>query len=103
MDQLLDQLRAAVPQAKATRQQRRQAWLGDKPRERVASGQKTLETGENVDSAAGGDGVLLSPTSAGGFLSSEDASTVENGGAASEGEDTADRAAILLQGLRGKH
>ncbi|KAK4962639.1 hypothetical protein LTR10_000266 [Elasticomyces elasticus] len=101
MDQLLEKLRAAAPQAKATREQRRRARLGDKHRERVASGQKIPETGENVDGAASGDGGLLSPTSTEGFLSGEDASTAENGGATSEGEDIADRAATLLQGLRG--
>jgi len=77
--------------------------LKDKHQVRVASGQKIPETGENV--AVGvveGEGGLLSPTQqTEGFLSGEDASILENGGAASEGEDIADRAATLLQGLRG--
>jgi len=103
MDQLLEKLRAAAPQAKATREQRRRARLKDKHQVRVASGQKIPETGENVaGGVVEGDGGLLSPTQTEGFLSGEDASLLENGGgAASEGEDIADRAATLLQGLRG--
>ncbi|KAK0782104.1 hypothetical protein LTR02_013863 [Friedmanniomyces endolithicus] len=103
MDQLLEKLRAAAPQAKATREQRRRARLKDKHQVRVASGQKIPETGENVaGTSVEGDGGLLSPTQTEGFLSGEDASVLEDGGgAASEGEDIADRAATLLQGLRG--
>jgi len=58
---------------------------------RVASGQKIPETGENID-----DTGLLSPTSTDGFEGN-----TPNEGAGSEGEDIADRAASLLQGLRG--
>ena len=91
MDTLLEKLRAAAPQAKATREQRRRARLKDRHQVRVASGQKIPETGENVDESG-----LLSPTSENGF---EDGALKE--GATSEGEDIADRAATLLQGLRG--
>ena len=60
---------------------------------RVASGQKIPETGENVDESG-----LLSPTKTEG---STDEGGEKEGGATSEDEDIADRAASLLQGLRG--
>lgn len=91
MDDLLQKLRAAGPQTRATREQRRRARLKDRHQVRVASGQKIPETGENVDEAS-----MLSPTRIGG---SEDAGSAE--GKVSESEDVADRAASLLQGLRG--
>ncbi|KAK3060081.1 hypothetical protein LTR53_020232, partial [Teratosphaeriaceae sp. CCFEE 6253] len=100
MDQLLEKLRAAAPQAKATREQRRRARLKDKHQVRVASGQKIPETGENLDGGVeGGESGLLSPTAS----VPEEAGTAVDpaGGAVSEGEDIADRAASLLQGLRG--
>ena len=75
---------------------------------RVASGQQIPETGENVE----GDSGLLSPTTEGGEseTTSERPSTADGlsekktalaAGSVSEGEDIADRAASLLQGLRG--
>ncbi|KAK3069999.1 hypothetical protein LTR53_011217, partial [Teratosphaeriaceae sp. CCFEE 6253] len=100
MDQLLEKLRAAAPQAKATREQRRRARLKDKHQVRVASGQQIPETGENLDGGVeGGESGLLSPTAS----VPEEAGTAVDpaGGAVSEGEDIADRAASLLQGLRG--
>lgn len=96
MDTLLEKLRAAAPQARATREQRRRARLKDKHQVRVASGQKIPETGENVD-----ENGLTSPGHADGSLPSEEGGEKEGAGAASEGEDIADRAASLLQGLRG--
>lgn len=95
MDTLLEKLRAAAPQTRDTRDRRRRARLKDRHQVRVASGQKIPETGENVD-----ENGLLSPTSMEG--GSEDAQSNEGDrGAASEGEDIADRAASMLQGLRG--
>lgn len=92
MDTLLEKLRAAAPQTRDTRDRRRRARLKDRHQVRVASGQKIPETGENVDESG-----LLSPTSMEG---TEDSQSNE-GGATSEGEDIADRAASMLQGLRG--
>lgn len=89
MDALFEKLRAAAPAARDTRDRRRRARLKDKHQLRVASGQKIPETGENVD-----ENGLLTPKTEG----SEDAGSAEGG--TSEGEDIADRAASLLQGLR---
>ncbi|KAF2717956.1 FH2-domain-containing protein [Polychaeton citri CBS 116435] len=110
MDQLLDKLRAAAPQARDTRDRRRRARLKDRHQVRVASGQKIPETGENVeDSELGesgeGNGAGSTTTSANGLLSpagTEDGySGATSPGDTSEGEDIADRAASMLQGLRG--
>jgi cytokinesis protein len=88
MDVLLEKLRAAAPAAKDQRDRRRRARLKDRHQVRVASGQKIPETGENIEETG-----LLSPTT--------DASEAASDGATSEGEDIADRAASMLQGLRG--
>ena len=105
MDSLLEKLRAAAPQARDTRDRRRRARLKDRHQVRVASGQQIPETGENVE-----DTGLLSPNSmAGSETASERPGTADGGsekgaaaaGSVSEGEDIADRAASLLQGLRG--
>lgn len=95
MDTLLEKLRAAAPQTRDTRDRRRRARLKDRHQVRVASGQQIPETGENVD----GDTGLLSPTTT--VDSQEGAQGGEPAGAVSEGEDIADRAASMLQGLRG--
>ena len=108
MDTLLEKLRAAAPQTRDTRDRRRRARLKDRHQVRVASGQQIPETGENVE----GDSGLLSPTTEGGEseTTSERPSTADGlsekktalaAGSVSEGEDIADRAASLLQGLRG--
>ena len=89
MDVLLEKLRAAAPAAKDQRDRRRRARLKDKHQVRVASGQQIPETGENVE-----ENGLLSPTRT-------DGSEPTSEGATSEGEDIADRAASMLQGLRG--
>ncbi|KAK5109208.1 hypothetical protein LTR62_007190 [Meristemomyces frigidus] len=94
MDDLLERLRQAAPQQKATREQRRRARLKDRHQVRVASGQKIPETGENVDAETG----LLSPVKTEG---SDEGAGLEKEANISEGEDVADRAASLLQGLRG--
>jgi cytokinesis protein len=105
MDSLLEKLRAAAPQTRDTRDRRRRARLKDRHQVRVASGQQIPETGENVDETG-----LLSPTSQGGSETAserpgtadgEQENTATAAGSVSEGEDIADRAASLLQGLRG--
>ncbi|EME86861.1 uncharacterized protein MYCFIDRAFT_49427 [Pseudocercospora fijiensis CIRAD86] len=94
MDDLLQKLRAAAPVAKDTRERRRRARLKDRHQVRVASGQKIPETGENMVTDENG---LLSPAKTND--SAESNEPVEGG--VSEGEDIADRAASMLQGLRG--
>ncbi|KAF2767306.1 FH2-domain-containing protein [Teratosphaeria nubilosa] len=97
LDDLMLKLRAAAPQQRATRDQRRRARLKDRHQVRVASGQHIPETGENVEDGGAED--LLSPASTndGANPSSE----AGDGGGVSESEDIADRAASMLQGLRG--
>lgn len=96
MDSLLEKLRAAAPQARDQRDRRRRARLKDRHQVRVASGQKIpdlneipeIEAGlqpkeETIDEeAAAGDTPLTSPREGG-------------------QDDVADRAAALLQGMRG--
>lgn len=94
MDSLLEKLRAAAPQTRDTRDRRRRARLKDKHQVRVASGQQIPETGENVEGEENNDTGLLTPAKTDGAGDSAE-------GAVSEGEDVADRAASLLQGLRG--
>jgi len=91
MDALMEKLRAAAPQTRDTRDRRRRARLKDRHNVRVASGQQIPETGENVD-----ENGMLTPAKS----NESDAGSAEGGGV-SEGEDIADRAASLLQGLRG--
>ncbi|GAB7365720.1 hypothetical protein MBLNU230_g7058t1 [Neophaeotheca triangularis] len=105
MDTLLEKLRAAAPQTRDTRDRRRRARLKDRHQVRVASGQKIPETGENLEENAeggeGGNGALLSPSSTNeGSGAGAAANGEEPQGATSEGEDIADRAASMLQGLR---
>ncbi|KAJ9622372.1 hypothetical protein H2203_006591 [Taxawa tesnikishii (nom. ined.)] len=105
MDTLLEKLRAAAPQTRDTRDRRRRARLNDRYQKRVASGQKMPEIPGVADPTDGGSGssrLTPPPDSAG--LSVEgpnDDGKKEGEGATSEGEDIADRAASLLQGLRG--
>jgi cytokinesis protein len=101
MDDLLQKLRAAKPEARDQRDRRRRARLKDRHQVRVASGQKIPELGINVEGEAeggeeDGDGEkkMLSPTSEG----SESAT----GAPPSSAEvDIADRAAAMLEGLQG--
>ncbi|KAL8669272.1 MAG: hypothetical protein Q9168_006134 [Polycauliona sp. 1 TL-2023] len=106
MDSLLEKLRAAAPQARDQRDRRRRARLKDRHQVRVASGQTMpemtdLAKPEVQDDEGEGDGEkgLLSPQS----TTSGEATTERIGdlAAISEGEDIADRAASMLQGLRG--
>jgi cytokinesis protein len=96
MDDLLQKLRAAKPEARDQRDRRRRARLKDKHQVRVASGQKIPELGINVEegaegSAAEGDDApakdIISPTS--------DVTDPE------APADIADRAAAMLEGLQG--
>ncbi|KAI9828008.1 MAG: hypothetical protein M1819_006851 [Sarea resinae] len=93
MDSLLEKLRAAAPQARDQRDRRRRARLKDRHQVRVASGQTMpdpVDTKSTVEETG-----LLSPAS----TTSETGTAAD--GATSEGEDVADRAANMLQGLRG--
>ncbi|KAI5368309.1 putative formin, FH3 domain, formin, GTPase-binding domain, armadillo-like helical [Septoria linicola] len=96
MDSLLEKLRAAAPQSRDTRERRRRARLKDKHQVRVASGQHIPETGENAEGDVDTSDGLLQPTR----TNDSDPASIAEGGV-SEGEDIADRAASLLQGLRG--
>lgn len=100
MDSLLEKLRAAAPQARDQRDRRRRARLKDRHQVRVASGQKIPDLNEIPEIEAGltnrdeaideeADGPSR-PTSV------KDSKEVKE----SE-DDVADRAAALLQGMRG--
>ncbi|KAL8734567.1 MAG: hypothetical protein Q9166_001467 [cf. Caloplaca sp. 2 TL-2023] len=102
MDSLLEKLRAAAPQARDQRDRRRRARLKDRHQVRVASGQTMPDMADLTKSDAQddeGDKGLLSPQS----TTSGEANSERIGDLAtiSEGEDIADRAASMLQGLRG--
>ena len=102
MDSLLEKLRAAAPQAKDQRDRRRRARLRDRHQERVASGQPIPDIGDLAKGGSEdeeGDKNFLSPGSTKSSESAADRSTEM--ATISEGEDIADRAATMLQGLRG--
>ena len=96
MDSLLEKLRAAAPQARDQRDRRRRARLKDRHQTRVASGQTIPDLGDLTKNSSGDDEdverKLLDPSSA--------ADGADNLEPISEGEDIADRAATLLEGLR---
>ncbi|WEW61912.1 hypothetical protein PRK78_007412 [Emydomyces testavorans] len=100
MDSLLEKLRAAAPQARDQRDRRRRARLKERHQVRVASGQRMpelpLKDGEKEDE---------STTVNGGHAQEHENATEITPTApdarVSEGEDVADRAASMLQGLRG--
>ena len=101
MDSLLEKLRAAAPQARDQRDRRRRARLKDRHQIRVASGQKIPDLGDLTRGSEDEDGekTVLSPERASsGDFAADQASEMA---AISEGEDVAERAASLLQGLRG--
>lgn len=95
MDSLLEKLRAAAPQARDQRDRRRRARLQTKHQVRVASGQHIPEFDEIPEAEA----ALKSPESVttDGLLSPEITPST-NGGSE---DDVAERAALLLQGMRG--
>ena len=90
MDSLLEKLRAAAPQARDQRDRRRRARLQNRHQVRVASGQQIPDPEEIPEVEEG----LMSPESEG--LLSPDMQPPN----ASE-DDIAERAALLLQGMRG--
>ena len=99
MDSLLEKLRAAAPQARDQRDRRRRARLKDRHQVRVASGQTIPELGDLAKGSEDGSEDMekgnLEPVAANGTNKRSDMEPI------SEGEDIADRAASLLQGLRG--
>lgn len=96
MDSLLEKLRAAAPQARDQRDRRRRARLQNRHQVRVASGQKIPDPDEIPEAELG----LKSPESVSteGLLSPDLPPPREVG---NETDDVADRAAQLLQGMRG--
>ncbi|OAA72452.1 cytokinesis protein sepA [Cordyceps fumosorosea ARSEF 2679] len=102
MDSLLEKLRAAAPQARDQRDRRRRARLKDRHQVRVASGQKIPDLNEIPEVEAG-----LKTTDQ--TIEEENSSMAGPSGPASpnrtqsrDGDgDVADRAAALLQGMRG--
>jgi cytokinesis protein len=90
MDSLLEKLRAAAPQARDQRDRRRRARLQNKHQVRVASGQKIPDPDEIPEVEEG--------------LKSAEPITAEGTTISPIGEskdDVAERAALLLQGMRG--
>ncbi|KAL6702874.1 hypothetical protein ACN47E_000836 [Coniothyrium glycines] len=105
MDDLLQKLRAAKPEARDQRDRRRRARLKDRHQVRVASGQKIPELGVNVDDddATSVDGHTDDNSKAKDVLSpANDAAETDSASASAAHEaDIADRAAALLEGLQG--
>lgn len=101
MDSLLEKLRAAAPQARDQRDRRRRARLKDRHQIRVASGQTIPDLGDLTKTGSEdeeGEKSLIGPEN----TEHDDATRERLGDMAviSEGEDVAERAATLLQGLR---
>ena len=97
MDSLLERLRAAGPQNRDQRDRRRRARLKEKHEMRLASGEKIPELADLTNGTENGEAdspELLSPPPI-------TLPPVQENEGQSEGEDVADRAAQLLQGLRG--
>lgn len=105
MDSLLEKLRAAAPQARDQRDRRRRARLKDRHQIRVASGQKIPDMADLTKSDhSDSERRVISPdSSATGTTTPPLERIVEAASPAAtpEGEDVADRAASMLQGLRG--
>lgn len=97
MDSLLEKLRAAAPQARDQRDRRRRARLKDKHQIRVASGQTIPNLGDLTKNGSGDDEADQSLLSPGAATNGESGDKMEP---ISEGEDVAERAASMLQGLR---
>ena len=89
MDSLLEKLRAAAPQARDQRDRRRRARLKERHQVRVASGQQMPELGE-----------VVGPNSPDPDVEDSTDLTVGDAKQPLDGEEVADRAASLLQGLR---
>ena len=110
MDSLLERLRAAAPQARDQRDRRRRARLKDRHEVRKASGQTMPDMADLGKSHASEDGMgevddngegsaALRPAKVAASVNGEGGAN-EALAAISEGEDVADRAASMLQGLR---
>ena len=107
MDSLLEKLRAAAPQARDQRDRRRRARLKDRHQVRVASGQKIQDLNEipeaeaNIAQSPGRDEENGGPGDGDDNPLSPDLASPKEGGASAGGDDVAERAAMLLQGMRG--
>ena len=108
MDSLLEKLRAAAPQARDQRDRRRRARLKERHQVRVASGQHMPDLsgmgsdGENGDNGGNGQDVSKGANrEAPSSVTQLNESSSRQEGQVSESEDVADRAASMLQGLRG--
>nr|KMM63860.1 cytokinesis protein sepA [Coccidioides posadasii RMSCC 3488] len=99
MDSLLEKLRAAAPQARDQRDRRRRARLKERHQVRVASGQRmpelSVNDGEKPEESTAVNGEHAQEPENKPEFSSPTAEVQ-----VSEGEDVADRAASMLQGLR---
>lgn len=95
MDSLLEKLRAAAPQHKDTRDRRRRARLKDRHQVRVASGQKIEDLPDAED---GGEEGEARPQPAN---IPEEPSSQQEDQKPTEDDAIANRAANMLQGLRG--
>lgn len=109
MDSLLEKLRAAAPQARDQRDRRRRARLKERHQVRVASGQKIpdnmmpeAEDGNENDGTKDENGDEAKPEGGQLGIPNQESETADANKEAqvSEGEDVADRAASMLQGLR---
>ncbi len=97
MDTLLEKLRAAAPQARDQRDRRRRARLKDRHQVRIASGQKIPDMADLTKSTDPAPSTSA-PLPTGNVDGAIDTIPEHD---ASEAEDVADRAANMLQGLRG--
>ncbi|KAI8311035.1 Cytokinesis protein sepA [Colletotrichum sp. SAR11_59] len=98
MDSLLEKLRAAAPQTRDQRDRRRRARLKDRHQVRIASGQKIPDPDENPEIEANlAQPPKENPIDEDGNLLSPGLSSPREGGE----DDVAERAAMLLQGMRG--
>ena len=93
MDSLLEKLRAAAPQTRDTRDRRRRARLQNRHQVRVASGQKIPDPDEIPEIEES----LRSPES----ISTEGVLSPITSTKDGDEDDIAERAALLLQGMRG--
>ncbi|KAL6402159.1 uncharacterized protein AUP68_14625 [Ilyonectria robusta] len=96
MDSLLEKLRAAAPQVRDQRDRRRRARLKDRHQVRVASGQKIPDIDEIPEAEATIKAAAEPTIDEDGNPLSPSLSSPREGG-----DDVADRAAALLQGMRG--
>lgn len=106
MDSLLEKLRAAAPQARDQRDRRRRARLKDRHQVRIASGQKIPDFSEIPEVEAGLQSAKDAGSAEAGNAEERPPSADASAGVASPKEeaagedDVAERAALLLQGMR---